>query len=84
VLRLWEALWSRHLTPQIHLYFAAAVLVHHRRALMADPRIDFDGLLKFCVELGGRIDLDGMLRLAEALVGYAGQAGAEVVRGLPG
>ena len=34
VLRLWEALWSAHLTPHFHLYVAAGVLGLHRRAIM--------------------------------------------------
>ena len=34
VLRLWEALWSGHLTPHFHLFLAAGVLGLHRRAIM--------------------------------------------------
>jgi hypothetical protein len=45
--------------------------------------MDFDGLLKFCVELSGKLDLDGLLRDAELLCNYAGQAGCECVAGLP-
>jgi TBC1 domain family member 15 len=82
VLRLWEALWSRHLSPQFHIYCAAAVLVHHRRAIM-ERDLDFDGLLKFCIELSGRLDLEAMLALAERLFEYAGEAGADIMAGLP-
>jgi hypothetical protein len=34
VLNLWEADWACPFTTQLPLYFAAAVLVHHRRALI--------------------------------------------------
>ena len=34
VLQLWEALWSRHLGPHLHLYLAAAILILHRRTIM--------------------------------------------------
>jgi hypothetical protein len=81
--RLWEAMWACPLTPHLHLYLAVAVLVHHRRQIMADQGMDFDGMLKFCVHLSGKIDLEGMLRLAEALVRYAGPAGRECCQGLP-
>ncbi len=45
--------------------------------------MDFDGLLKFCVELSGKLDLGALLRDAELLCNYAGQAGLECVAGLP-
>ncbi len=34
VLRLWEALWSGHLSGHLHLFMAAGVLGLHRRAIM--------------------------------------------------
>lgn len=55
-----------------------------RRAIMADPDRDFDGLLRFCVELGGRLELEPLLRLAEALAGYAGGAGRDCLASLLG
>ena len=45
--------------------------------------LDFDGLLKFCVELSGKMDLPSLLRDAELLCRYAGEAGAACVAGLP-
>jgi hypothetical protein len=83
VLCLWECCWACPLTPHLHLYLAAAVLIQHRRLLLADAALDFDGLLRFCVELAGKLDLSGCLRLAETLVLIAGQAGAELLAGLP-
>ncbi|MEW5299530.1 MAG: hypothetical protein WDW36_002538 [Sanguina aurantia] len=83
VLRLWEAFWSCALTPHLHLYFTAAVLIHHRRAILENPdNHPFDGLLRFCIELSGHLDLDQLLRLAEALCALAGQAGTECLEGV--
>ncbi|MEW5312825.1 MAG: hypothetical protein WDW38_004430 [Sanguina aurantia] len=83
VLRLWEAFWSCSLTPHLHLYFTAAVLIHHRRAILENPdNHPFDGLLRFCIELSGHLDLDQLLRLAEALCALAGQAGKECLEGV--
>lgn len=83
VLTLWEAFWSCPLTTHLHLYMAAAVLIHHRRVLLSDEGLDFDGMLRFCVELSGKIDLQGTLRLAEVLVVMAGQVGKDCLKGLP-
>ncbi|CAD7701447.1 unnamed protein product [Ostreobium quekettii] len=71
VLRLWEVLWSRHLSEHFHLYMCIAILMHHRRAIM-DADFEFDELLKFCVELSGSIDLKATLRLAALLRLYIG------------
>lgn len=78
-----EAFWSCSLTPHLHLYFTAAVLIHHRRAILENPdNHPFDGLLRFCIQLSGRLDLDQLLRLAEALCALAGQAGRECLEGV--
>lgn len=82
VLRLWESIWSCAFTNHLHLYMCVAVLVHHRRAIL-EGSFEFDSLLKFCVELGGKLDLDQMLRLSEALCLYAGDAGQDCLTGLP-
>jgi len=81
VLRLWEALWSRHLSDHFHLYVCVAVLEHYRRVIMQE-HMDFDNILKFCIELSGRIDLDCALRDAEQLLLYAGEAGRECMAAL--
>ncbi|KAK9814540.1 hypothetical protein WJX72_007608 [[Myrmecia] bisecta] len=81
VLRLWEALWSRHLTKNMHIYLVAAVLELHRRNIM-EGHLDFDSLLKFCVELSGKLDLDHALRNAELLCEAAGAAGKECLANL--
>lgn len=80
VLRLWEVLWSHHLSHHFHLYMCIAVLMHHRRAIM-DSDLEFDGLLKFCVELSGNIDLKATLRLAALLRLYIGPAEKDCLGG---
>jgi hypothetical protein len=62
---------------------AAAVLIQHRRLLLADPSLDFDGLLAMSVERAGKLDLQALLQLAEALVVVSGQAGEHCCEGLP-
>lgn len=49
VLRLWEAMWAappRH----FHMWMVLAVLQHHRKPLM-EAATDYDGLLKFCIQV---------------------------------
>lgn len=82
MLRLWEAYWSCPLTKHLYLYMCVAVLVHHRRAII-EGDMEFDTLLKFCVELSGKLDMDQLLRLSEALCLYAGEAGNDCFAGLP-
>eukprot|EP00798_Chlamydomonas_sp_ICE-L_P015220 gene15220-21299_t len=81
VAHVWEALWACPLTPHMHIYLCAAVLIHHRRAII-EQNMCFDELLKFCCELGGKLELEPLLRLAETLATYAGQAGVECLSGL--
>ena len=80
---MWEASWSHYATQHLPIYLAAAVLVTHRAALMADPATSFDDVLRFCVQLSGRLELEPLLRTAEALVQYAGDAGREACAGVP-
>eukprot|EP00198_Chlamydomonas_reinhardtii_P003638 XP_001692974.1 RabGAP/TBC protein [Chlamydomonas reinhardtii] len=82
VLSLWESCWACRRTRHLHLYLAAAVLIHHRRLILASD-LDFDGMLRFCIGLEGKMDLRPLLDIAEALVGYGGEAGREVTAGLP-
>jgi len=84
VQRLWEAMWACPFTPHLHLYLVAAVLIHHRRAIL-EQDLDFDGMLKFCCELSGRLELEPLLHLAHLLVNFAGQAGRDCLRaeGMP-
>lgn len=78
VLRLWEALWSKHLCEHFHLFVCAAVLQKHRRAII-HGEMEFDTLLRFINDLSGKIDLEVALYDAEMLFQYAGEAGQEVL-----
>ncbi|BDA49286.1 TBC1 domain family member 15 [Coccomyxa sp. Obi] len=79
VLRLWEALWSRHVSPHFHIFMCAGVLGLHRRAIM-DADLDFDGILRYCIQLSGKLDLHQVLRCAEKLALLAGPAGQDSLR----
>jgi TBC1 domain family member 15 len=66
ILRLWEALWTDHLSSQFHLFIAMAILEKHRDVLM-DHLKHFDEVLKYFNELSGTIDLMDTLSRAEKL-----------------
>lgn len=73
-MRLWEVLWTHHLSEHLHLYVCVAVLKRYRGKIMGE-QMDFDTLLKFINGLSGQIDLDSLLREAEALCICAGETG---------
>lgn len=75
-MRLWEALWTGHVSPHFHIFMCAGVLGLHRRAIM-DADLDFDGILRYCIQLSGRLDMAQVLRCAEKLCILAGRAGQE-------
>lgn len=64
-MRLWEVLWSNHLTKHFHLFFAVAILQWKREELLACRA--FDELLKCVNELNGQIPVEETLELAEQL-----------------
>ena len=66
VLRLWEGLWTDHLSSQFHLFIAVAVLEKHRDVIMGHLK-HFDEVLKYINELSGTIDLASTLVRAEGL-----------------
>lgn len=70
VLRLWEALWSRHISPHFHIFMCAGVLGLHRRAIM-DADLDFDGILRYCIQLSGKLDLHQVNRPSSLPHDYA-------------
>ncbi|GAX73867.1 hypothetical protein CEUSTIGMA_g1317.t1 [Chlamydomonas eustigma] len=74
VLNLWEADWACPFTTQLPLYFAAAVLVHHRRNLMEQGK-ELDELLRLCCKLSGTLQLRPLLQVAEQLADCASKAG---------
>ncbi|KTW26691.1 hypothetical protein T552_02698 [Pneumocystis carinii B80] len=66
VLRLWEILWTDHITSQFHLFVALAILDKHKEIIM-DHLKDFDEILKYINDLSMTIDLGSTLRRAISL-----------------
>ncbi|KAI8149104.1 rab-GTPase-TBC domain-containing protein [Fennellomyces sp. T-0311] len=66
VIRLWEVLWTNHLSPQMIMFVAIAVLDQHRQVIL-DDLSQFDEILKYINDLTGTIDLEQTLKTAEVL-----------------
>ena len=66
IMRLWEGLWTDHLSANFHLFIAAAILEKHRDVIMEHLK-GFDEVLKYINELSGTIDLPSTMLRAEAL-----------------
>ncbi|KAI8337532.1 rab-GTPase-TBC domain-containing protein [Chlamydoabsidia padenii] len=66
VIRLWEVLWTDHLSNQFLLFVALAVLHQHRQTILTDLG-QFDELLKYINDLTGNISLNKTLETAEVL-----------------
>ncbi|GAB2210585.1 hypothetical protein Droror1_Dr00015853 [Drosera rotundifolia] len=73
-MRMWEVLWTHHLSEHLHLYVCVAILKRYRSKIMGE-QMDFDTLLKFINELSGQINLNATLKDAEALCICAGENG---------
>ncbi|KAI8060736.1 rab-GTPase-TBC domain-containing protein [Gongronella butleri] len=65
VIRLWEVLWSDHLSHDFILFVALAVLHQHRDKILAMDQ--FDDILKYINELNGKLQLTPILEIAEVL-----------------
>ncbi|KAF9304717.1 GTPase activating protein [Mortierella antarctica] len=66
IMRLWEVLFSDHLSTQFHLFVAMAILDKHRDVMM-DHLQEFDEILKYVNDLSMTIDLEETLQDAEIL-----------------
>ncbi|KAF9545119.1 GTPase activating protein [Mortierella hygrophila] len=66
IMRLWEVLFSDHLSTQFQLFVAMAVLDKHRD-VMIDHLQGFDEILKYVNDLSMTIDLEESLQNAEVL-----------------
>ncbi|KAF9430239.1 hypothetical protein BGZ94_007776 [Podila epigama] len=66
IMRLWEVLFSDHLSSQFHLFVAMAILDKHRDIIM-DHLQGFDEILKYVNDLSMTIDLEETLQDAEVL-----------------
>eukprot|EP00177_Eucheuma_denticulatum_P001573 GFKZ01002811.1.p1 GENE.GFKZ01002811.1~~GFKZ01002811.1.p1 ORF type:complete len:651 (+),score=117.44 GFKZ01002811.1:114-2066(+) len=64
--RMWEVLWSRQVGgDDFHIFVAGALLLAHRRHLLALPTGAFDSLLRYINDMSMRIDVDFALREGE-------------------
>ncbi|XP_016731890.2 TBC1 domain family member 15 isoform X2 [Gossypium hirsutum] len=77
-MRLWEVLWTHHLSEHLHQYVCIALLKRYRGKIIGE-QMEFDTLLKFINELSGHIDIDVTLRDAEALCLCAGENGSACI-----
>ncbi|KAF9900993.1 GTPase activating protein [Linnemannia zychae] len=66
IMRLWEVLFSDHLSTQFQLFVAMAILDKHRD-VMIDHLQGFDEILKYVNDLSMTIDLEESLQNAEIL-----------------
>ncbi|KAF9121094.1 GTPase activating protein [Mortierella sp. 14UC] len=66
IMRLWEILFSDHLSTQFQLFVAMAILDKHRD-VMIDHLQGFDEILKYVNDLSMTIDLEESLQNAEIL-----------------
>ncbi|KAI7873051.1 rab-GTPase-TBC domain-containing protein [Spinellus fusiger] len=66
VIRLWEVLWTDHLSTQFILFVAFAVLEEHRQTILDDTH-QFDELLRYINDLSGTLDLQRVLERAQRL-----------------
>lgn len=64
--RLWEAVFSDHLTPRFELFFAAAIILRTRNEILA-REMQFDGILQFVNKLSGTLTVEPLLIEAECL-----------------
>ncbi|KAI6658013.1 TBC1 domain family member 15-like [Oopsacas minuta] len=72
VLKLWEVLWTDHLTTDYYLFIALSMLLQMRHQIM-EQDLDqpdfspFDNIFKMINDAAGAFDVDKTLILAEAL-----------------
>lgn len=63
--RLWEILWTRHLSPHFFFFIALAILQIHRPKLL--ELREFEDVLKYVNDLSTRLPLEQLLTRAELL-----------------
>lgn len=66
VLRLWESLWTDHLSSNFHIFVALAILEKHRDVIMNHLK-HFDEVLKYGERRRRTTDRKGQPRLADTL-----------------
>ncbi|KAK9766721.1 GTPase activating protein [Basidiobolus ranarum] len=66
VMRLWEVLWTDHISKDFHLFVALAIINQNRRVILEELTA-FDEILKWANDQSMHIDLEATLCRAEAL-----------------
>ncbi|ORX81343.1 RabGAP/TBC [Basidiobolus meristosporus CBS 931.73] len=66
VMRLWEVLWTDHISRDFHLFIAFAIISQNRRIILEECTA-FDEILKWANEQSMHIDLEETLCRAEIL-----------------
>lgn len=75
VVDFWEILWSRQVAgDDLHIFVAAALLLAHRRNLLALRRGAFDSLLRYINDMSMRIDVDFAVQEGELCFRQHGDA----------
>jgi hypothetical protein len=64
VIKLWEVMWTGHLTPKFHIFLCLAILQLHQSDLIDK---EFDEMLQFVNSLAGTLDVTEVLCHAESL-----------------
>eukprot|EP00123_Amoebidium_parasiticum_P004037 comp15337_c0_seq1/m.12189 comp15337_c0_seq1/g.12189 ORF comp15337_c0_seq1/g.12189 comp15337_c0_seq1/m.12189 type:complete len:1061 (-) comp15337_c0_seq1:614-3796(-) len=70
VMKLWEIIWSNHLTPYFHLYVGLSILLGYRDALLSGHLAGND-ILEFISNLSSKMDIDDVLQRAKAYALYS-------------
>ncbi|ORX99752.1 RabGAP/TBC [Basidiobolus meristosporus CBS 931.73] len=66
VMRLWEVLWTDHISKDFHLFIALAIINQNRRVILEELTA-FDEILKWANDQSMHIDLETTLCRAEVL-----------------
>ena len=64
VMRLWERIWTHHLSPNYHIFICVAILQQNRQAIL-ERQLEFDETLKFVNDLAMNIPVDATFEAAE-------------------
>ncbi|KAI9291353.1 RabGAP/TBC, partial [Neoconidiobolus thromboides FSU 785] len=66
IMRIWEIIWTNHLTKHYHLFIAAAILEMHQHVIAAHLH-SLEEVLRYINDLSNVIDYRGILKRAELM-----------------
>eukprot|EP00211_Chloroparvula_japonica_P001086 CAMPEP_0119152796 /NCGR_PEP_ID=MMETSP1310-20130426/48315_1 /TAXON_ID=464262 /ORGANISM="Genus nov. species nov., Strain RCC2339" /LENGTH=579 /DNA_ID=CAMNT_0007145201 /DNA_START=28 /DNA_END=1767 /DNA_ORIENTATION=- len=64
VMRIWEVIWSNHLSGEFEIYIALATLLRQRNLVLSN-QMKMDDLLRHCNDLSGQLNREEILVMAE-------------------